>query len=66
MTNKYIIIANGVFVGEYTAHDVEGAILSHARMAGYSSIQEAADIFGKSPEAFMAEYNVTEYSDAIL
>lgn len=54
---KFVISA-GAIVSEYVAETEQDAVASFVADAGYSSIEDAADACGKTPEEFLGNIRV--------
>lgn len=59
MTKTYTITANAI-EASYEAENSDAAILAYVIDAGYASIEEAAEVCGKSVEDFLADIHVVE------
>ncbi len=54
------ITANGMQPSRYEATDEEAAILLYVQDAGYSTIEQAAEVCGQTVEAFIGDISVTK------
>lgn len=56
----FTIIANGTDMGIFIASTREECISAYVADAGYSSVEEAAEVLSQTVEQFLAELTVSE------